>query len=74
MSRLLLKPEEAAEALGISRSKLYQLLAAGVIPSLRLGSIIRVPAEGLRRWVERRSQPQPPSESPLTADPERGDR
>ncbi|MGH3164516.1 MAG: helix-turn-helix transcriptional regulator, partial [Trebonia sp.] len=34
MTKLLLTVPEAAEALGISRSKLYQLLSAGVIRSI----------------------------------------
>jgi excisionase family DNA binding protein len=51
--KLLLKPAEAGEALGISRARAYELIAAGVIPSIRIGSSIRVPAEALRAWVER---------------------
>ena len=52
MERLLLRPEEAAEALGICRSKLYQLIAAGVVPSVNVGYARRVPAGALRKWVE----------------------
>jgi len=51
--RLLLKPEEAAEVLGIGRSKLYELLAAGEIESVRIGSSRRVPMKGLHAYVER---------------------
>ena len=36
MTRLLLTVPEAAEALAISRSKLYQLLASGAIASIRI--------------------------------------
>lgn len=49
--RLLLRPAEAAAALGISRSKTYELLAAGVIPSIRVGSSVRVPVEALQEWI-----------------------
>lgn len=53
MERLLLRPEEAAKLLGVGRSKLYQLLAAGDIPCVMLGSRCRrVPLDALRRWVE----------------------
>lgn len=38
IERLAVSPSEAAQALGISRAKLYQLLADGTIPSARLGS------------------------------------
>ena len=51
--RLLLKPEEAAALLGIGRSKLYELLAAGEIESVRIGSSRRVPMKGLHDYVER---------------------
>jgi excisionase family DNA binding protein len=53
MDRLLLKPEEAAEALGIGRSKLYELLAIGVIESVQIGACRRVPAAALADFVER---------------------
>ena len=49
--KLLLKPEEAAEALGVGRSKLYALLAAGQIPCIRVGGMARVPADALRQWI-----------------------
>ena len=49
--RLLLRPAEVAEALGVGRSKAYQLIASGVIPSISLDKSRRVPAEALRKWV-----------------------
>lgn len=52
MDKLLLTPEEAAEALSIGRSKLYQLLAAGALRSVTIGSSRRVPVEALRSFVE----------------------
>jgi excisionase family DNA binding protein len=53
VERLLGTPLEAARALGISRSKLYELLAAGVIPSVLIGSCRRIPLEDLRDAVAR---------------------
>ena len=52
MEKMLLKPSEVAEALGIGRSLIYELIAQGQIPSVRLGRCIRVPAEALKRWLE----------------------
>ena len=52
MDRILLRPAEAAETLGVSRSRIYELLAAGDLPSVRLGQCVRVPSDALRRWVE----------------------
>ena len=52
MKRLLLRPEDAAEIIGVSRSKLYKMVALGVVPSVRLGGrALRVPAEALEKWV-----------------------
>jgi excisionase family DNA binding protein len=51
--RLLLKPAEAAELIGLGRSKTYALIRAGELPSVRLGSSLRVPLRELQAWVER---------------------
>ena len=51
--RLLLKPEEAADVLGIGRSTLYELLAAGVIDSVHIGKARRVPVAALEEYVGR---------------------
>lgn len=53
MDKLLLKPNEVAEAISCGRSKVYALLAAGVLPSIRLGGrSVRVPAKALREWLD----------------------
>jgi excisionase family DNA binding protein len=51
MTRLLLTVPEAAEALAISRSKLYELIAAGLIRSVRIDGSRRVPIEALQTYV-----------------------
>jgi excisionase family DNA binding protein len=53
MDKLLLRPIEAAEAIGIGRSKIYELLASGELPSIRIGGSVRVPVEALRAWIAR---------------------
>jgi excisionase family DNA binding protein len=45
-----LKPAEASVALKISRSKLYEALASGAIPSCRIAGLTRIP----RRWIDER--------------------
>ncbi|HEU5034281.1 MAG TPA: helix-turn-helix domain-containing protein [Mycobacteriales bacterium] len=52
MPRLLLTPTEAAEALGIGRSKLYELLKSGVVPSITIGACRRIVASDLAIVVE----------------------
>ena len=49
--RLMLRPTEAAEAIGVSRSKAYELIAAGQIPSVMVGGCVRVPVEALKAWI-----------------------
>lgn len=51
--KLLLKPEESADALGVSRSRIYELMADGSIRSLKLGRARRIPASELERFIER---------------------
>ncbi len=51
--RLLYRPTEAADAIGVSRARAYELIAAGVIPSIRIGSSIRVPVAALNEWIAR---------------------
>ena len=51
--QLLYRPTEAAEVIGVSRARCYELIAAGVIPSIRIGTSIRVPRVALIEWIER---------------------
>jgi excisionase family DNA binding protein len=51
MPRLLLTVPEAAEALAISRSKLYELLAAGLVRSVRIDGSRRIPVEALELYI-----------------------
>lgn len=52
IDRILLRPEEAAAAIGVSRSKAYELIASKQIPSVRIGASVRVPIQALREWIE----------------------
>ena len=51
IDKMLYTPTEAAQALGVSRSTLYVLMAGGEVPSVRIGSCRRVPVDGLRCYV-----------------------
>ena len=48
---ILLTPTEAATALGIGRSKLYELLREGRLRSIRIGTCRRVPSAALDEFV-----------------------
>lgn len=52
---LLLRVEEAAKLLQLGRNKVYELAAAGEIPSLHIGRQLRIPTEGLREWIRRQA-------------------
>lgn len=54
---LLVKVEEAARILCLSRSTIYELMDSGEIPSVRHGAARRIPVAALREWVARRTAP-----------------
>ena len=70
MEQLLLRPNEAAAVLGVGRSKIYALIAAGMLPTVRLGGSLRIPARSLQRWVEESvdGRPEPRRVPPDLAD------
>jgi excisionase family DNA binding protein len=49
--KLLLTAEETADTLGISRARIFQLLASGHIKSIKIGRSRRIPVAELERWV-----------------------
>ena len=49
----MFRPAECADAIGVSRSKVYELIAAGEIPSVKVGGCVRVPVDALRAWIDR---------------------
>jgi excisionase family DNA binding protein len=51
--KLLVRPVEAAAMLSVSRSSIYELIAAGVVPSVRVGRMIRIPVAAIRKLAER---------------------
>ncbi len=54
--RLLLRVPEVAKALGLGRTKVYELIATGELPVIRLGRAIRVSVTALQKWVEEREK------------------
>lgn len=49
--RLLLRVEEAAELLGLSRAYVYELLGTGAIPSVKIGRSRRIRPADLDAFV-----------------------
>jgi excisionase family DNA binding protein len=66
MDRILFRASEVSEVAGIGKSKVYELIAAGVIPSVRIGKCVRVPADRLREWIEQLQASDPTKTEPRT--------
>jgi excisionase family DNA binding protein len=50
---LLVRPEDAARVLGVGRTKVYELIRSGVLRSVRVGGLRRVPVAALNEFVAR---------------------
>lgn len=50
---LLLRVEDAAKLLSVSKSLLWQLIWADLVPHIRIGRAVRVPRQALEEWVTR---------------------
>jgi excisionase family DNA binding protein len=48
---LLLKAPEVAKLLGLGRSKVFAMVAAGELPVIRIGRSVRIPRQALERWI-----------------------
>lgn len=51
VDKVLLTPIEAAAALGIGRSKVYELLQSGQLQSVHIGRCRRVPADAVHSFA-----------------------
>jgi excisionase family DNA binding protein len=49
--RLLLRPEEVAELIGVGRTKVYELMGSGLIRSVKIGNSRRVPRIAVDEFV-----------------------
>ncbi|PZR92577.1 MAG: DNA-binding protein [Candidatus Nephthysia bennettiae] len=47
----LLRAEDVRRFLGIGRTKVYEMIAQGELPVLRLGRQVRIPRAALAQWV-----------------------
>ena len=56
MQSLLLRAEDVQRALGLGRSKVYELIASGELPVVRIGRSVRVPSKALDEWIERQTK------------------
>lgn len=52
----LLKAFEVAKILGLGRTKVYEMMASGELPVVRIGTAVRVPRQALLDWINERTQ------------------
>jgi excisionase family DNA binding protein len=52
-----LKVPKVAEVLRVARSRAYELVGSGEIPSVKIGRSVRVNRKELDRWLEEQRQP-----------------
>jgi excisionase family DNA binding protein len=45
-------PAQAAEAIGVGKTRMYELIKDGTIPHVLVGGFIRVPWEALQHWAD----------------------
>lgn len=50
----LLRPAEVAPLLGVTTGRLYQLIASGEVPSVKVGGAIRIPRQAWEQWLSDR--------------------
>lgn len=53
----LLRVSDVAKRLQIGTVTVYRLCQHGEIPSVRIGTAVRIPAEKLEEWLRRQIQP-----------------
>ena len=61
MELRLLKSDEVADILKISRAMAYKLMQRGEIPTIRIGSSVRVRVEDLEKYVEQKTVQSSPN-------------
>ena len=56
MEKLTLSVREAAQIIGVSPTKMYQVVKMDGFPTVRVGHRLLVSAKGLERWVEKQAE------------------
>ena len=54
--RLLLTIPQVCKALGLGKTKVYELIATEGLPVIRFGRAVRVSPTALEQWLTRREQ------------------
>ncbi len=64
---LLLRAEEVAKILSLGRSTIFQMLASGELPRVKVGRAAGIPRSGVEAWIRARTEggENPRPSSPL---------
>ena len=65
MDTELLKTDEMADVLKISRAKAYTMLRRGELPTVRIGSLVRVRRSDLEKYIHDREATDPSGKLPV---------
>ena len=52
LDRMLLTVEEAAAAIGVGRSYMFELISSGAVEAVRVGRLRRIRPDALRAYVD----------------------
>lgn len=66
--RLLLTIRETADALGLGRSTVYELIAAGELEVVRIGRSARIPVVAVEQLVQRHRSHRPSAAPVVTTE------
>jgi excisionase family DNA binding protein len=55
-TKLLLTVASVMVRTSLGRTKIYQLIGSGEIPTVRIGRALRIPAKALQEWVEKQQK------------------
>ena len=68
----LMTIEAAARYLMVGRATAYTWARAGLIPTVRVNGLLRVPRSGLDKWIAAQADGQGATARPTPTDPTRG--
>ena len=60
--KLFISVREFTERHGLSRNLIYEQLRKGVLPSVKIGGRILIPADALQQLMEKQHQQETPAE------------
>lgn len=49
--RLLISPLRAFKLIDVSKTYGYELIRKGIIPSIKIGTVIRIPLQEFKKWI-----------------------